>query len=670
MTIRLLARALLFLTFTPTFLIAVDWAPIDPADLARTEPKLDPEADAETMLWENWVLDQRQGSMYQSVYTTYIRMKIYNERAVEEYSTVDVSVGSVKGFRGRLSSVRGRTIKQDGTIIPVENAEVFERTALKSGKTQVQTQSFSLPDVEPGDIIEYQYRLTRDNYWSQFIRLEMQRDTPVWRVHYHVNPLDDAMQQGYRMNAQSYNMDAVPFEDEPLGYYGLSIENVPALKTEPHMPPESRVMRWISIHYSQKLNLTTEKFWKEQVRDELKDYAYTIKLDGAVKAKAAELTSGLESAEEKADAVYAYIVGDLMNASHGRYDVPADKLDRLRKLLSKEYSPKASVIMELGAGTTENLNLTMTALLQAAGLQAYYAHIPGRDDTIFHPDQLNPYLLDRRAVAVELGEDDWRFYDAGSPYMEAGMLDWREEGVAALLMDGKGPRFIMTPFSEPKRNKISKTAVLELSEDGDLSGAVTMTYRGQPGAVNKRVYDGLTEEERETRLSDALQSRIGGALISDVEVKNADSLTDPITISYKIEAPGYAARTGKRLFLEPSFFRKGTSAFFPTAERQHEIYFDYSWYHEDHVTIQLPEGYELEEAEAPAPQTAPEVAEYDVKMTIDSLNRVGYHRTFEFGQNGNIYFPVEAYQPLKQYFDTVLEHDGHVLTVRQKQAGD
>jgi hypothetical protein len=63
--------------------------------------------------------------------------------------------------------------------------------------------------------------------------------------------------------------------------------------------------------------------------------------------------------------------------------------------------------------------------------------------------------------------------------------------------------------------------------------------------------------------------------------------------------PGYAERTGKRLFLQPAFFQKGVGPMFPTSNRQHDVYFHYPWMEEDQIVIELPEGYALDNAESP-----------------------------------------------------------------------
>jgi hypothetical protein len=151
-------------------------------------------------------------------------------------------------------------------------------------------------------------------------------------------------------------------------------------------------------------------------------------------------------------------------------------------------------------------------------------------------------------------------------------------------------------------------------------------------------------------------------------------VTDPIkpfVCSYHVSIPGYAQRTGKRLFVQPAFFQYGEKARFPTSERRHPIYFNYAWSEEDTVTIELPAGFTLDSNEAPEPLTADngskvQVSRYDAKVEVIKDGRgIKYNRSFVFGAGGNILFPTKSYAQLKQVFDAIHQRDSHTLTLRQ-----
>lgn len=69
---------------------------------------------------------------------------------------------------------------------------------------------------------------------------------------------------------------------------------------------------------------------------------------------------------------------------------------------------------------------------------------------------------------------------------------------------------------------------------------------------------------------------------SNVQVENVTDPAKPLAYSYHVRIPGYAQRTGKRLILEPAFFKYGLPAVFTASTRKHWVnspyYYDWlSW---------------------------------------------------------------------------------------------
>jgi hypothetical protein len=135
--------------------------------------------------------------------------------------------------------------------------------------------------------------------------------------------------------------------------------------------------------------------------------------------------------------------------------------------------------------------------------------------------------------------------------------------------------------------------------------------------------------------------------------------------------PGYAQRTGKRLFFQPGFFAKGIDALFSAGTRKYPIYFHFPWAEEDDVTISLPKGFAPDNADRPAPISAGAVSKYEVKMGITKDNAtLKYNRTFFFGGGDSILFPVETYDTLKRLFDEIHKSDNHMITLKQIAPGN
>ena len=112
------------------------------------------------------------------------------------------------------------------------------------------------------------------------------------------------------------------------------------------------------------------------------------------------------------------------------------------------------------------------------------------------------------------------------------------------------------------------------------------------------------------------------------------------------------------------------SAWKRTTVRHHEsevsVYFHYPWSEDDLVEIALPKGYALDSADAPSPFGSGGISEYkpSLSASVDGSLLV-YKRTFFFGGQNSVLFPIESYGPLKNYFDTMHKQDNHSVALKQ-----
>jgi hypothetical protein len=224
-------------------------------------------------------------------------------------------------------------------------------------------------------------------------------------------------------------------------------------------------------------------------------------------------------------------------------------------------------------------------------------------------------------------------------------------------------------MSAPGKSVEKRTAKLNLNEDGTLEGDVRVEFHGHLGADRKEYNDDDTPAEREETLRSQVKSRMDTAEITNIQIENVSDPIKPFIYQYHVRVAGYAQRTGKRIFLQPAFFQRGISSLFPTSTRRHSVYFHYPWTEEDDITIDLPAGYSLENADTPAPFNSPQVSDYKVTIGVSKDQRMlVYKRSFFFGGKEAIVFPVTTYEPLRNYFDKVYKADNHSITLKQTGA--
>jgi len=208
---------------------------------------------------------------------------------------------------------------------------------------------------------------------------------------------------------------------------------------------------------------------------------------------------------------------------------------------------------------------------------------------------------------------------------------------------------------------------LKLSEDGTLEGDVRIEYTGQFAIEKKEQNDDESPAQREENLRDLIKERMSTAEVSNIRVENAKDPEKPFTYAFHVRVPGYAQRTGKRLFVQPAFFQRGIGSLFSASSRKHAIYFHYPWMEDDSIIINLPTGFALDNPDAPQPFHSEGVADYKVRIAVIGNNEaLRYSRTFSFT---GLVFPSSSYSGLKQLFDLLHEADNHTITLKQAAAG-
>jgi hypothetical protein len=161
-------------------------------------------------------------------------------------------------------------------------------------------------------------------------------------------------------------------------------------------------------------------------------------------------------------------------------------------------------------------------------------------------------------------------------------------------------------------------------------------------------------------------SRLSTAELSNIKIENVTDPIKPLMCSFHIRVPAYAQRTGKRLFIQPSFFQHGLHAMFGATDRKQAVYFHYPWLEKDQVTIELPPGFTLDNADRPGPFTAGNISQYKIDLGVSADGHtLTMRREFFFGGAGSVLFPSSTYSQLKRLFDQLNTNDEHTISLKQ-----
>ena len=636
----------LYLIASPLARAGDDWRAIDPSELALKISSVEKDADAEALFWEVR-LDDSNPEEFSLKH--YIRIKIFTDRGKESQSKVDLPYqGSA-----RIKDIAARVIKPDGTIIELKKDDVFDRTIVKTSGLKLKAKSFALPSIEPGAIIEYRWREVIPGGSANRLRIHFQREIPVANVTYYLKPFQGMAYLPFRLG------DAKFVKDKD-GFFKLSVAKMPAFREEPNAPPENELRAWLFLYFTEGAKPTAEKYWKDYGRSLHEGTKDLLKVDGEVKNGIAAIIGDATEPVEKLRRLYDFCRTKIKNTSDDASGLSDDE----RKKLKENKSPADTLKRLQGTGT--DIDLLFAALARAAGFDARIALSGNRDDLFFNKELAHSYFLGSSFIAVKVGEG-WQFFSPAEKYTEFGMLGWPEESQDALLLDPKEPFWVATPTSGPEKSFEKRTGRFRLLEDGTLEGDVTIEYTGHLGFDKKEYNDDDSPAQREDTLKDIVKRRLSTAEVSQIKIENVADPLKPFTYSYHLRVPGYAQRTGKRLFFQPGVFSRGAGSLFAATDRKFAVYFHYPWSEKDHITIELPPGFTLDSADAPAsisPDMTRQVCAQQIKIKSNGQMLI-YERDFFFGGGGSILFPVSGYPVIRQLFDMLGKANDHTITLKQ-----
>ncbi|HZS06087.1 MAG TPA: DUF3857 domain-containing transglutaminase family protein [Blastocatellia bacterium] len=623
-----------------------DWKPIDPAHLAMKAPVVEKDADAEAIFWEVRISVEDAGSEYRTTFFHYVRIKVFTERGKEKQSTIELPYLD----KWRISDVVGRTIKPDGSIVELKKDQVFDRTAIKFGGRKVKVKSFAMPGVEPGAIIEYRWREARPT--SYYTELQFQREVPVQSVKYYIKTLSIP---NLGLKAMPFHCQPSPLYKEKDGYQSTGMVNVPAFREEPRMPPEDEVRMWMLLYYSKAEKYEPEKFWREYGKKQYDEYKSAMKVNDDVRKAAAEAVGDATTPEQKLERILFYCRTKIKNIQSDASGLTEADIKKMKE----NRSP--SDTLKRGYGDLKNIDMLFAAMAAASGLEARPVRLGDRGSSFFDRSFPDEYFMRYSVIAVKVGSD-WKFFDPSSTYTPYGMLRWGQEGIPALVTDSKEPAFVDTPLSPPERSVEKTIGKFKLSEDGTLEGDAQIELTGHLGERAKDDNDDDSPQKREETLRNIIKKRMSTAEVSNIRIENVTDPIKPFIYAFHVKVPGYATRTGKRLFVQPAFFQFGEGPLFPTTERKHAVYFEYAWLEDSVVNIEMPEGFALDNAEAPESFNANDIVKCEVKLGIGTDKKsLVYTRRLKV--NGML-FPVTSYPTLKQVFDFLHKQDNHAVTLK------
>jgi hypothetical protein len=461
-----------------------------------------------------------------------------------------------------------------------------------------------------------------------------------------------------------FNCTPTPLQPDRDGWTETTVTNVPASRDEPSAPSDANVHPWALLYYRPSSTRDPQKYWNEEAKKAYNEFKDRLKPDAEQKAAATEAVAKAKTDDEKIAALTAFV----LKRFRGIFDpevTDAERTDFIKRLPNNRERNSAEIFKGKFALPNE-MNVLFAALASQVGLDVRPVLVANQREVTIDPARVpERYFIDDVALAMKVGEG-WKPFSVSSRYLYPGMLDSENQGMPAIVTDPKAAVIVKTPFTSPDLSVESRTAKLKLSGNGSLSGDVREAYTGYRAEEYRLRLGRQSPAQREQYFQDRIVRMFPDAEVTGLKIENIEDPLEPVIVSYHMDAPLFAQITGKRVFFHPNPFRRSQAAMFSASERRYPVEFPFAWKEMDQIQIELPAGFELENADNPGSFSFGDAGGYSLTMSTrkSPATELLVNRELTFGAKGVIRFPQSTYPQLKKVFDEVHLRDSHTLALR------
>lgn len=504
---------------------------------------------------------------------------------------------------------------------------------------------FNMPNLQPGCIIEYKYRL-ESPFIEKFKTWEFQSDIPKLYSEYEVH-IPNVF--GYNVSlrgALKLTKDTTAVEKECFESTNLKsdctvedylINDVPAFKQEPYMTSPKNVISALyfqltsyeSINNFSNLN----QAWHLDIASNWSDVDKLLKYDdnfgsqlnkkGIFKDRISSITSGVNEPLDKARAIYTYIQKAIKyNGSNSIYSD-----DGIKKAIEKHI------------GNVADVNLSLVAALQEAGLNAGAILVSTRDNGTVN--KLYPALGEFNYViaAVNIGDKDY-LLDATEPQLQFGVLPSRCFNGQGRAVPLDKPSYWINIVTPQTKTDVY-VANLTLNASGKLTGTITHHSKSYVAYEKRKLVKSFKT------INDYFKtvSLAPGLHVVSSSFSNLDSLDMPLTEVYKVEGELQGN------LLDAYVIDKLNDNPFKSNARVYDVDMIMPIASSYTLTLHLPGDKALNVTQGDIHNALPNSAgELNTKFETNG-NTVTY--TQEYQLNKTIY-PVAEYSSIKGFFDDII----------------
>lgn len=540
------------------------------------------------------------------------------------------------------------------------DGKAFDKEIVKGNGVKYLAKTFTLPDVQPGSIVEYRFREQYDDRYYQNIEWVIQHSlyTRLAKFSIKMDDSSHALPLAFRTYALPTNV--VP-QAQKDGSYALEIHDLAGIEDEPLMPPAAALRAKVEFYYrgaDDPSNETPEQYWKRMGK---KWNGWVEEFVNKKKDLAADVSQNVASSdtpEEKLRKLYARVL-KIRNL-----DFENDKTRKEEK--QEKIKPNSNVadVLKHGFGHSLDINFLFIGLVRAAGFEAADVRVSSRNHTYFYPQREAASDLNSELVWVRAGSKEY-YLDPSTRYYAFDQLPWFEAAVNGVRLSKEGSEMIMTPGLATTDATIVRHADLKMGANGDISGTVVVDFKGQEAAARRTERRDEDEEGRKKALQDEIKNWLPGSSTFEVtKVSNWDDVEQPVHVEGNIHVLALSSNIAQRRMAPVEIFHTTEVTSFQSQKRVNEINFPHPYENSDDLVIHLPAGYKVQGVPA-AQNVNPGPVAYEISTTQQGDSVEVKRRLVIKG----IRYPKESYLALRDFFSLVKTSDNAQFMLQAVPAG-
>ncbi len=392
-----------------------------------------------------------------------------------------------------------------------------------------------------------------------------------------------------------------------------TIKNLPQRQQEKNSPGPSYTVPHVFV-LSKEANVGGQKItYFNQLSDQYNWYKKIMadmKSDVAtVKAKANEITTGLQGDIEKVKAVFYWVQQNI------RYIAFEDGIAGFRP-------DEASEVLRKKYGDCKGMANLTKELLKSIGFDARLCWL-GTNHIAYDYSTPSMSVDNHMICAVKLDGKTY-FLDATESYIGFNEYAERIEGRQVLMQDGE--QYILTtiPATTFKQNLDAEKKQLVMNGT-TLTGTVSKTWKGEEKEYILAQLANTKKDKSTEAFVRFLSDKNPDYVITNFKTSDINNVDQDLTVSYTLEHKNAVSVFDKDAYLSLDFSKEFGSFIFDTTERENDYWFLYKINTTQETELTVPEGYSVSSM---PPDLMISNAGYEFSVHYEQKgNKINYRKT-------------------------------------------